>query len=377
MATHAAQSPAPAAPPPGGQDAIVLQRHPIMSGTAPEFISATLLPGLGMDVLQITAHLPDHGDVNLLASPTLAEASQLTNGKEGADLRAAALQLGGRIEAPWAGPIYGTQMATGQSILALWNGRGLSLPALNDVTEGGLLLTKRSDSIKQNVMPDGGEVQTVFTTGNFDGHWPSHTEVTTTVQLSSRSFSIRVIARNTGTEPTPMGLGWRPRFAVVGGDRADLQLHMPSSMRIERGHSNGMPTGNLLPVKGTPYDFSDRSGTRLGDLSLNDTFVHLRPEMLNDNPEVELIDPAANYRLRMTTLTKSIRALHVEAPAQPDTDGKAFISISPQTNYDDALGREWRGDEDTGLVVLQPGESIQWSVRLELFPLGSHGFATP
>lgn len=376
LVPHKAQTTAALAPPPGGQDPVVLQRSPIMGGTAPEFLSATLLPGMGMNVLQLTAYLPDRGEVDLLAAPTLAEASQTTAGKSGPDLRADAVALGGALEAPWAGRLAGARMATGDSIIAMWNGRGLTVPAQNGVADGGLLAGRHTDGVRLNVMPDGGEAQTVINASNFDGHWPSKTEITMTVLLSSRSFSIRMVAKNVGTETEPIGLGWRPRFAVVSGDRANLVLKMPQSMRIEYDKATGRPTGKLLPVTGTEYDFGGH-GARLGTLGLDDTFVHLRPELLVDSPTVELRDPSSSYMLRMTTLTRSIRALHIVAPAQTPPDGKPFIAISPETNYDDALGREWPKDEDTGVVELQPGESMQWSVRLELFPLTPHGADQP
>ena len=47
----------------------------------------------------------------------------------------------------------------------------------------GLLLKQPSDSINTNVMPDGGEAQATFRAGNFDGHWPSQTEISTTVAV--------------------------------------------------------------------------------------------------------------------------------------------------------------------------------------------------
>ncbi len=56
---------------PGGQDVVQLQRSQIAGGDGPEFLSATLLPGRGMNLLQITAYLPQKGEVNLLASPPL------------------------------------------------------------------------------------------------------------------------------------------------------------------------------------------------------------------------------------------------------------------------------------------------------------------
>jgi aldose 1-epimerase len=79
---------------------------------------------------------------------------------------------------------------------------------------------------------------------------------------------------------------------------------------------------------------------------------------------VELRDPASDYGLRMSVLSPSIQAIHVNAPAD-----KEFVSIDPQFNLDDPLGREWPKEQDTGMVVLQPGQSAQWRVRLELFPL--------
>lgn len=350
----------------------MLQRSQIMGGTAPEFLSATLLPGMGMGVLQLTAYLPDRGEVNLLAAPSLPEASKMVLGQSGADLRTTALKIGGSLEAPWAGRLTGTRMATGDSIMALWNGRGLNVPAEDGIAEGGMLLGRHTDTIKVNVMPDGGEAQAVISAGNFDGRWPSKTEIAMTVLLSSRSFSIRMVAKNVGTEPEPIGLGWRPRFAVVSGDRANLQLKMPQSVRIERSKT-GQPTGKLLPVTGSEYDFSGQTGAQLQTLNLDDTFVHLKPELMIDSPTIELRDAAANYMMRMTMLTRSIRAVHITSPAQTTGENNPFIAIHPETNYDDALGREWPKDEDTGIVVLQPGESIQWSVRLELFPLTPHG----
>jgi len=43
----------------------------LMGGTMPEFLSVTMLPGRGMNVLQIKAYIPGKGEVNLLASPSV------------------------------------------------------------------------------------------------------------------------------------------------------------------------------------------------------------------------------------------------------------------------------------------------------------------
>src|ERR1700743_2885096 len=69
---------------PGGQDVIQLQRSQLLGGSGPEFLSAMLLPGRGMNLLQITAYVPDKGQVNLLASPSVNQAAQVLTGT-GAD----------------------------------------------------------------------------------------------------------------------------------------------------------------------------------------------------------------------------------------------------------------------------------------------------
>jgi len=92
-----------AVPLPGGQEAIELTRMRLMGGTMPEFLSVTILPGRGMNVLQITAYIPGKGEVNLLASPSIEGAeSAMTGTGEDAD-GAASLAMGGAFEVPWGG----------------------------------------------------------------------------------------------------------------------------------------------------------------------------------------------------------------------------------------------------------------------------------
>ncbi len=367
-------------PRPGGQDPLVLQRALLEGGGMPEFVSATLLPGRGMNTLQITAYLPGKGEVPLLSAPSVAQAAVLMDG-QGQDLNgAASLRMGGAIEAPWAGRIFGSTSPDGSRILTQWRGHSLALPvttgatpagspAISAAAAGGMLLKAAAESVNSSVMPDGGEAQAVFQPGTFGDQWPSQTEVTMTILMSSHVLDLRVTAKNVGTEAEPFGIGWRPRFSIPSGDRAQATLRMPTGDRIEtRGGAGGAPTGRLLPVERTAYDFTARGGAKLGSASLDESFVHLRPAILDFGPAAELRDPASNYRLRITAMTPAIREMRVTSPA-----GSKYVVIAPQLNYDDPFGREWPVSEDTGLVVLQPGQSVQWKVRLELFTTTTEG----
>jgi aldose 1-epimerase len=146
-----------------------------------------------------------------------------------------------------------------------------------------------------------------------------------------------------------------------------MMLRLPQGLRVEvKDRRTEQLSGKLLPVEGTEYDFTDRYGAQLGALNLDETFVHLRTGLMENGPVAELRDPANDYGLRITAMTPTIKAIRVYAPL----DG-SFISIEPQFNYDDPFGREWAKDEDTGMVVLQPGQVTQWRIRLEIFSLSS------
>jgi aldose 1-epimerase len=356
---------------PGGQDVVQLQRSQIAGGNGPEFLSATLLPGRGMNVLQLTAYLPQKGEVNLLASPPLQEAAKILSGTGADENGARSLSMGAAIELPWAGRISGLSTPDENNLSTMWHGTRLILPTdakdsygvAGAVAAGGLLLKQPSSSVNTNAMPDGGEAQATFRPGNFDGHWPSQTEITTTMALSGKSFTMKIVARNTGNTAEPIGIGWHPRFAILNQRRAQMMLRLPEGLRLEvKDRRSGELSGKLLPVEKTEYDFTGRIGAQLGALNLDDSFVHLRTGLLENGPMAELRDPENDYGLRITAMTSNIKAIRVYAPL----DG-SYISIEPQTNYDDPFGRQWARDEDTGVVVLQPGQSMVWQIRLQIF----------
>ena len=107
-----------------------------------------------------------------------------------------------------------------------------------------------------------------------------------------------------------------------------------------------------------------RGGVKLGMMDLDDSFVDLQQDLLDNGPSAELSDPEDNFGIRLIAMSPTIKAMRLVAPANG-----AFVSIAPQFNYPDPFGREWKSDTDTGMVVLQPGQSAQWKVRLELFSL--------
>jgi galactose mutarotase-like enzyme len=345
---------------PGGQEAIQLTRARQLDGSVPEFLSVTMLPGRGMNILQISAYIPGKGKVNLLASPTVENAAQAMTGI-GEDAGGQASEaMGGAFELPWAGRIASN--ATPTSATATWQGHALSLPSKEK--QGGLMLTEAANSVSTAAVLDGGEARAVFHARDFAGQWPSQTDVNVNVLLGNQWIELTVVARNAGDAPEPIGIGWHPRFAIAGGNRAQVRLRVPAAMREEMHPDGQTATGRLIPVVGTEYNFDRDGGVALGSISLNDLFVALHGEPLRNGQAAELIDPAGGYGLRVIALSPAIRAMRVVAPREGD-----FVSIEPQFNRDDPFGREWGAGTQSGMVALWPGQSTQWRVRLELFSL--------
>ena len=140
---------------PGGQDVVRLERSQMVGGTGPEFLSATLLPGRGMNLLQITAYLPQKGEVNLLASPSVEDAAKELTGAGADSTGAKSLEMGAAIELPWASRISGVATPGGDSLVTTWRGVRLELPTDakdsygvgSAMAAGGMLLNQASESV--------------------------------------------------------------------------------------------------------------------------------------------------------------------------------------------------------------------------------------
>ena len=356
---------------PGGEDVIRLTRAPSAVGGEPEFLNALFLPGRGMNLLQLVARIPGHGEVPLLMAPPLEEAGRMLTGS-GPDANGSlSATMGGAFLVPWSGHLVGKPSSAAGTLQTLWLGQHLTFPAASagsSLSTLGLLLDRGADSTHNDSVLDGQSVEAIFHPGTFSGNWPSTGAVHVLAELSGRNLDLTVTVQNTGTTPMPVGVGWLPFFTLGSQDRAHATLTLPSASRLETNRSTGIPTGRLLPVGGTNLDFIRTRGTELGHTAIDDTFVHLSTTPLSSSPVAEIRDTAWGYGIRVVPLSANIKALRVIAPAD-----KPWVAIGPYTNFDDALGSEWDTSEGSGISTLQPGDSLQWKVRVEIFTFRAGG----
>ena len=349
-----------AGPRPGGREPMVLVRS-VSSGTgSPEFASLTLLPGLGMDVLQITASLPGQGEVPLLAAPTLAQMADTTFQPAGG-----VNDVHGALEVPWSGMLVGQPSPVGTSQNEVWGGRTVAVPSdpagQSGLVEGGLLRSLDADSTETSPPGGSGRGSAVYSATDFDSHWFSKTETKVNATLDASTITLTVDAKNVGDQAEPVGIGWHPRFLIAQGHRGGITLRLPEAERLEFADKvRHTPTGKIVAAGGGLNTFLGHASA-LGHEGIDEALTRFKGTA-QGQPTAELRDPAGRFGLRMTAASSSIREMRVYAPAD-----REYVSMGLQTNLDDPLGPNWTGDE--GIVTLKPGETLEWKVTLEIFPV--------
>jgi galactose mutarotase-like enzyme len=352
----------------GGQPAVTLTRLKTGDGSKPEFLSAVVFPGRGMNLFQITAYVPGKGEISLLHSPSIEEAASILGGPDD-PYGTKAFTFGGAFLAPFANRIIGPLSNGNKTVSFEWQGNPLTLdanwkggkPEAAPHAIHGLIFASKADDVKQTAAGDTRTVSGVVHNNNLSQQWFSKTDVSVSVSLSGDAVIATVEVRNVGDKPEPVGIAWHPYFNLPSGDRKQARLHVAGDQRAEVNNSDDVfPTGKLLPVEGTPYDFTAKGGKALGGLFLDDNWTNLKKDS-DGSSYSEIIDPAAKYGLRIVALSRHINTVQVYSPLD-----RKFIAIEPQFNYNDPFGKEW-GNRDTGMVTLPPGQSVTWKVKLELF----------
>lgn len=352
----------------GGKKAVQLSQPPSSDNTKPQILSADILPGRGMNTFQVKAYLPGKGVVDMFFAPPLAQASQLMSGSGADEYGNGSFAAGGAILVPFANRIRGKLSADKKTITTTILGKTITLPAnfkgkkphAEVHSIHGLILNRAMDNVNLHSGDDEASVEGMLDAGEFGGHWLSKSNVDIKATLNSEGFGFTVTVKNTGNEDQPVGIGWHPYFAFPSKQREQARLQIPAKeLVLVNNYDDVFPTGKLVPMSGK-YAFNKPGGLALENNFYDDCFVDLNRDG-SGHVTAEIIDPAAKYGVRVIGLSPEIKAFQAYAP--PD---KQFVAFEPQFNWGDPFGKEWKG-KDTGMVRLKPGQSVTYSVRLEVF----------
>lgn len=352
----------------GGEDIVELKATPTSNSHKPQFLSATILPGRGMNVFEITANIPGKGIIKVLASPSLAEAADKLNGGPDDQYGNASFSFGGAFLVPYPNRIIGTLSPDGKTVTTEWHGKKITLPAnwkgkkpgARPHAMHGLILNVKAQDVKVVAIPLGQMITATIHAGDFGGHWFSDTDLTFKLSLTGSNFDAQVTATNVGKADEPIAIGWHPYFSIPSGEHAQARLHIPATqMALVNNYDDVFPTGKLVPVKGTKYDFNAPDGKPIDDNYFDDNWSNLK--LTDGSVDVRLSDPADNYGVQIAGIAPEIKTVQVYSPPTAK-----FAAIEEQFNFADPFGKEWHGI-NTGMVTLKPGKSVTWHVRLSLF----------
>lgn len=348
----------------GGAPVITLTAPP-MDGAGPQLVSADIIPGRGMMLLQLKAKGPDGDVFDLIASPSLDDAARRLNGDELTE-SSPAFAFGGAILAPFANRIRGAAIGDGgigivvlDDIIRLhanWGGKAVGAERY---AMHGLIL----ESAPRLLSHSTDRAAATIISSDFSGAWPGKLELAIEWRLSPQRLRLRLTATNAGDEPSPVGLGWHPYFRIPSGQRDQARLTLPAHSRaLVNNYDEVLPTGEVEAVAGTPYDF--RTGKALGDLYLDDCFLEL--DRADGSIVIQIEDPASRLTIDVRSPSPAVKAIQTYAPPS-----EAFVVVEPQFNLANPFGEEW-GDQDTGMVILEPGEKTTYETSVSLHE-SAHG----
>jgi aldose 1-epimerase len=352
----------------GGKKAVQLSRTQSSDTGKAQILSADILPGRGMNIFKIKAYLPGKGVIDVLFGPPLEQAPELMN-NQGADQTGnGSYAAGGAILVPFANRIRGKLQPDGKTIKTTILGKPVTLvantrgkkPGAEPHAMHGLILNRAMDTVSLNSSDSEATVDSSLDAGDFGGHWLSKSNVAIKATLNDNGFGLTVTVKNTGDEDEPVGIGWHPYFAFPSGQREQARLYIPArKLVLVNNYDDVFPTGKLVPMKGK-YAFNQKGGLALDHNFYDDCFVDLEKDA-NGHATAEILDPAAKYGVRVLALSPEISAFQAYAPVD-----KQFVAFEPQFNWGDPFGKEWKG-QNTGMVTLKPGQSVTYSVQLQVF----------
>lgn|GEM_PF-2949703 len=298
-------------PRPGGQDVIEVHRISPASGVTPQFVGLTVMPGVGMGILQLSLDLPGRDPQDLLVGTPITSMGpmlQPNTGAPKASLKYSPISL---KVFPLAGD------SEGQEIL----GTQPAQDARNDMTPGGAGAS--------------GDFAAAPAPGP-DGIAPPPSGIQTKVSatISDRGYDLSITAKNVSGEAKPIVLSWTPQFAIPAKGLSSLHITPPETAEnAEKTTEISLDTPNF-----------------------HRTWQGLKYSYLSSGPELRLHNLAEAYTLRLMALTPSIRNFRVDVPQDGNTVSVTFSTEGP----------------NGAKTVIGPGETLQWHLRIQVAPNNSY-----
>jgi aldose 1-epimerase len=196
--------------------------------------------------------------------------------------------------------------------------------------------------------------QTVLAPDQHAGY-PFALAVCITYTLSDDGLSVNFTLENTGTCDAPVAIGQHPYFTVNSPLIDADTLSLPYGSYLE--YKDLLPTGNVLPVAGSPFDF--RESHAIGDVKFNTCF--LNPVRDDDGHTRIHLSFSENKSLTIWLDASFSYVVLYSGDPLPDDHRRKSLAIEPMTCGSDAFNHPaW------GLMTLAPAQTLTatWGVTV-------------
>ncbi len=175
-------------------------------------------------------------------------------------------------------------------------------------------------------------------------------------ELTDAGLRVTIRAENAGVAPAPFGAGMHPyvRADLGGIDRSQLSVHADHWLEADERR---IPTGRLLSVGATPYDFRERRS--LDGVRMDTAFTELARDA-GARARAELLGADGGRRVTIWMDGEFDYLMLFTGDTLPAPERRRSIGIEPMTCAPDAFRN------GLGLRVLEPGERFAgtWGITV-------------
>jgi len=183
--------------------------------------------------------------------------------------------------------------------------------------------------------------------------YPFLSEINVTYHLGRLGLTVTTTVTNRDDVPIPFGVGFHPYLAVTTPTIEGAELEIPASAYVAV-NDRQLPTGEILPLIGQPFDFTTRKS--VSGHEIDTTFTELRRD---DSGLATVVVVDTNGGEVELSVDRNFPYLQVYTGDRLERGRRrTSIAVEPMTCPPDAL----RSGKD--VVVLEPGQHWAGSWRL-------------
>ena len=175
-------------------------------------------------------------------------------------------------------------------------------------------------------------------------------------ELSDAGLRVTMSGENVGSRPAPYGAGQHPYVRAEPSTVDSSLLRLPAACWLETDERQ-VPTGRLVDVAGTAYDF--REARPLGATRLDTAFTGLdrHPDGL---ARMELRSPGGDRRVTVWMDRGFEYVMLYTGDKLGEQERRRSLGVEPMTCAPDAFNNE------RGLLLLEPGQraSASWGITV-------------